>query len=466
MKHWAQNCAENYFKKEFFTMKTTKILALILAVLMAVGCLAACGGGTGTPGGNDGGDGGEAGVFEPWSAEDIAQMGEWIKEEAAGGTITLKLWQPDAAVTVFTEQTKRFIDIFKDYATIKIEVVAQGENDAASQVVTDPTKAADVFGCPSDQLIKLYDANVLMDVYFPDQVTSMNKAEIAEIAKFGDKYYAYPETGDNSYVLAYDKSLLTADDVKSFEALLAACKAAEKKFLMDAGNSFFACTFLYTGGLVTTGVEYDEEDNPHQVFNDYDIDQVTASVKAFADIFTSYAGTFEANNTTATVDGFKNGTIAAGVAGSWNVAQVKEVLGDNAGFAVLPTININGTDTITKNMFGYKYIGVNRQSKFPATSQCLAYYLTNEECQQERAEKLEWGPANLKVMESDFVKNNEAMKVFIEQSNNSVPQANLSQTFWNPVDALGGYIIEAKNDHSTEAIKAQVELCIANIKDY
>ena len=91
-------------------MKTTKILALILAVLMAVGCLAACGGGTGNQGGNDG-DGGEAGVFEPWSAEDIAQMGEWIKEEAAGGTITLKVWQPDAAVAVFTEQTKRFIDI-------------------------------------------------------------------------------------------------------------------------------------------------------------------------------------------------------------------------------------------------------------------------------------------------------------------------------------------------------------------
>lgn len=448
-------------------MKTRRILALLLAVLMAVGCLAACSGN----GGNDttdptdaGTDAGTSAASESWSEDQIAQMGEAIKAEANGQTITLKLWGPELAQDVLKAQAAAFAELFKDYATITIETAVQGENDAATAVINDAKAAADVFGFPSDQIDKLYKANALAEVYFPDNVTADNTAASVAAASKDGKLYAYPETGDNSYILVYDKTYVTEEQAKTWEGVLAACKDSGKKFIMDAKNGFFACTFLYTGGLKTEGFE---EDGLTQAFNEYDIDQVTASVQAFANLFKEgiAGGYFESGDTSLIPDGFKNGTTAAGIAGSWNIAAVKANLGDNAGFAIIPTIDINGTATQSVNMFGYKFLGVNSQTAYPITAQVLAYYLTNEDCQMERAEQLEWAPSNAAAQQSDFVKNNASMSALMAQTEFSVPQTGLAGTFWDPLAALGTYMCEPTSDLSTEALKAEVEACITNIRD-
>ena len=444
-------------------MNAKRILAMLFVVLMAVGCLTACD--SNTPAGTDPVETqgtGAVDTFVPWSAEDIADLGANIQTEAAGNKVTLKVWQPEAAQDVFKAQVADFIEIFKDYAEIEIEVAIQGEGDAGANVLSDPNTAADVFGFASDQIMKLAKPGAVAEVMFPNEVKSMNTEASISAATYDGKLVAYPEVGDNSYFLCYDKRDITADQAKSLEAVFEACKTANKRFIMNNGDGYFACMFLFTGGLETNGLE---EDGETQKFNDYDIDQVTASVQAFANLFKQYSANFEANKTSAVVDGFKNGTTAAGVIGSWDVASAKAALGENAGFAVLPTININGTDTPIKNMFGYKFIGVNSQSKFPYTAQALAYYLSNEECQQERAEQLEWGPSNTNVAASDFVKNNESMSAILAQAENSVPQTIIVGTFWDPCAALGGYVGEKNNDFTTEAVKAEVEKCINNILD-
>ncbi|MDO5123871.1 MAG: extracellular solute-binding protein [Eubacteriales bacterium] len=449
-------------------MKTTKILALILAVLMTVGCLAAC-----TNGGGD-----TNGTTAPQGAVDatklaidwndpasIAAWNETVKSEATNGVITLKLWGPDAAQDVFKAEAEAFAELFKDAAEIKIEVAVQGEGDAAAQVATDPKAAADVFSFPSDQLNKLVNTNSILSLdAFANDIKAMNSESSVNAATLNDKIWAFPEVGDNSYFLAYDKRVVSADQAKSFEAILEACKTADKKFIMNAGDGFFACMYLYTGGLETLGLE---DDGITQKLNDYDVDKVTASVKAFADLFRTYKNTFESGDTKLVADGFKNDptTVGAGVVGSWNVASVKSALGDNAGFAILPTINIDGTDTQIINMFGYKYLGVNSQSATPFTAQLLASYMTNEACQLERAEQLEWGPANTNAANSDFVKNNESMSAILAQAQYSMPQTGIATTFWNPIGGLGTYMVDAKSDLSTEALKVQVEACISGILD-
>lgn len=449
-------------------MKAKRILALLFAVLMAVCCLTACGETTkpattdpATDGTQAATQGGEL-AFVPWSDEDIADMGAAIKEEAAGNKITLKVWQPEKAQDVFKAQVAKFQEIFKDYAEIEIEVAIQGEGDAGAAVISDPNTAADVFGFASDQIMKLAKPGAISEITFKPEVTSMNSAESVAAATFDGKLVAYPEVGDNSYFLCYDKTVVTDEQAKSLEAIFEACVASNKRFIMDAGNSYFACTFPFTGGLATDGLEADGET---QKFNDYDIDQVTAAVKAFADLFKKYSANFESNTTSAVVDGFKNGTTAAGVIGSWDVASAKAALGDNAGFAVLPTIEINGTATQMKNMFGYKFIGVNSQSKALYTANALAYYLTNEECQMERAQKLEWGPSNINVANSDYVAGNASMSAILKQAESSVPQTVIVGTFWTPMDALGKYVADPKNAFETAEVKAEVEKCINNILD-
>lgn len=447
-------------------MKTRKILALLMAVLMLVGCMAACGGDTTetpaeTTGAVDATEGTVA-TGDAWSAEKIAQYGEAIKAEAAGQTVTLKVWAPELAQDVFKEQTAAFVELFKDYADIKIEVAVQGENDAAAAVLNDAKSAADVFGFPSDQIDKLYNANTLAKVLFADEATAANTPATVAAASKGGELFAYPETGDNSYILVYDKRLVSDDQAKSWEGVFEACKTADKKFIMDAKNGFFACTFLYTGGLKTEGFE---DDGMTQKFNAYDIAQVTASVKAYAELFKSAGKNFEPAATDQVVDGFKNGTVAAGIAGAWNIAAIKDTLGDNAGYAIMPTININGTATQSINMFGYKFLGVNSQSKFPGTSQVLAHYLTNEECQLKRVEALEWGPSNANVQNNDIVKNNPSMAALMAQTEYSVPQTGLAGTFWDPLAALGTYMCEPSSDLSDAALQKEVEACITGIRD-
>lgn len=440
-------------------MKTRKILALLMAVLMLVGCMAACGGDGDT---TDTTGASQEETGSAWTADMIAQYGEAIKTEAAGNTVTLKVWAPEAAQDVFKEQVAQFTEMFKDYANIQVEVAVQGENDAAAAVLNDAKSAADVFGFPSDQIDKLYNANTLAKVLFADDVTAANTAATVAAASKGGELYAYPETGDNSYILVYDKRLVTDEQAKSWEAVFEACKTADKKFIMDAKNGFFACMFLYTGGLKTEGFE---ADGMTQAFNDYDITKVTASVKAFADLFKSAGQNFEAAATDQVVDGFKNGTVAAGIAGAWNIAAIKETLGDNAGYAIIPTINIDGVATQTINMFGYKFLGVNSQSQFPGTSQVLAHFLTNEDCQAKRVEALEWGPSNANVTNSDIVKNNPSMSALMAQTEFSVPQTGLAGTFWDPLAALGTYMCEPTSDLSAEALQKEVEACITGIRD-
>ncbi len=446
-------------------MKTRKILALILAVLMAVGCLAACGGGSEQAATTTNGDGSGSGEkLVPFSEQFIAEWGKYIAENE-GTEINLTLWAPSKAMEVFQAEADKFADLFKDYFKVNITVAAQEEGDAAAQVILAPDKAADVFSFPSDQLNKLIDAQAINNAdMFAEEIKAANTASSVDAATIDGKIYAYPETGDNSYFLCYDKRFVTDEQAKSLETILAACKDAGKKFTFDSGNGYFTCVYLYTGGVQTLGLE---EDGITQKFNDYNIDEAVATTKAFAELFAQYKGTFENISTVGFADGVKTDptTVAAGVIGSWDVATVKSVLGDNAGFAILPTINVNGTDKQMINMFGYKFLGVNKNSKAPYAAQLLAFYLSGEECQQDRAEKLEWGPSNVAVQGSDFVQNNVAMKAILAQSEYSMPQVGIANTFWDPLAGLGKYVAESTNDFSDAKVKEQVEACIANIKD-
>lgn len=452
-------------------MKTRKILALLLAVLMTIGCLAACtgnGGDTTDPAGSQTETQGNvdndaaAAAANAFGADFISEWGQFVADNE-GTEINLRIWAPSLAQDVVKAEAAKFAEMFKDYFTANITVEIQEEGDTAGQVINDPKKAADVYSFPSDQLNKLVNAEAIASVAFADETAVLNTVNSVSAATIDGTVYAYPSTV-NSYFLAYDKRVITDEDAKSLEGLLAACKAADKKFTFDSGNSYFACTYLYTGGLQTLGYQ---EDGLTQKFNDYDIDELTNTVKAFADLFKSYKGTFESISTTGFADGVKTDptTVAAGVVGSWDVASVNQVLGENVGYAILPTINVNGVDKQMINMFGYKYFGVNSQSAYPYAAQLLAYWLTGEECQIDRAKQLDWGPLNINAQAIDEVKNDAAMTAVLAQSEYSMPQVSLAQTFWTPTDGLGKYVADDSKTFAFDEVKEQVEACIVNILD-
>ena len=439
-----------------------KVLAILLAGMMTATAFAGCGGGE-TASKSDGGSGtasqasggGEAAKVDP-SWPDASLFGD-------EDNITLKVWAPDKAVALVQKQVEAFKSHYSDKKFTSIEVVAQGENDAATLIVNDPEKAADVFGFPSDQLNKLKDAQVLTPVApaLLPTVKAMNAEKTVGAATFDDQLYAFPETNDNGYYLVYDNSVVSAEQAATFEAVLEACKAAGKTFVMDAGNGYYSCVFAFTGGAIVDGFE---ADGTTQKFVEYNEDEVVDTLMAFAKLMKTYKGTFVSQDPANISTGFKNGKVGAGVDGTWNSQPDKDALGDKFGAAKLPTIKVGDTDKQMISMFGYKYIGVNSHTKFQRSAQILAYYLAGQECQEQRAKEIGWGPSNTEALKA--VADDPILQAVAAQADNAVPQVNIAGTFWSSMGTLGSEMYkDGWNPDDKAATKTLFEKTIANVRD-
>lgn len=419
-----------------------KIIALLLAVMMLASVLAACGGNKTT---NDQQSNATGDIFH----------GE--------NDIKLLVWAPEAAVQLTQTMCENFKSEHSD-KNITIEVKPQEEGDVAAQILNDPEVAGDVFSFACDQMNRLDKSKVLDPVPsdFVTEIKERDSESSIEAATMKGELLAYPETGENGYYLVYDKSVVSDEDAKTFEGVLAACKKAGRKFSMDAGNGFYSCMFMFTGGLEIQGLS----DTGVQQFNDYDETKVVDSLEAFANLFHEYSDIFQSDNVDKIGSGMAQNprSVAAGIDGSWNAATIKEKLGDDYGAAKLPTINIKGTDTQIISMSGYKLIGVNALSKFPYSAHALANYLAGEKCQLERAEKLSWSPSNKVAVESDIVKANLGSMACLEQAKHALPQVNIADTFWSPMGTLGNYLVKTK-DITRDGITTEFKKTITNIKD-
>ena len=422
-----------------------KFLALLLAVLMLGSVLVACGESGGNSGGSGSSGGGSDDGGDPFYGEN---------------DIKLTVWAPDKAIDLTKELCEEFKKQYSD-KTIDITVQVQSESEAATQVLNDKDAAADVFGFASDQFNKLMTANALAPVFEPDDIKSRNSEKSISAATGADgKLYAFPETDDNGYFLVYDKSVIK--DPSSIESILEDCRKAGMKFVMDAGNGYYSCIFMFTGGVTLEGV--DEEGT--QLFNDYNEDEVVDSLEAFANLFHDYSDVFLSSEVAKIPTGMAADPqiVAAGIDGTWDTVAIQEALGDNYGAAKLPTIKINGTDKPMISLHGYKLMGVNAVTKFPNAAQLLADFLTNEESQIKRAKDLGWGPSNENAKKDAAVTGSEAITAALEQSENSVAQVNMADTFWSPMATLGNTLWKDK-DYSRDTIKKNFEKTIANIKD-
>lgn len=439
-----------------------KILAILMAGVLTATAFAGCGGGGESSNTNSGsssnsGESSSTVTGVNSSTVDYAYFGE-------EDNIKLKVWAPDAAVNLVKQQIEDFKKAYSE-KKFDITVVAQGESDAATQMLNDASAAADVFSFPSDQLNKLVDAGVIAPVAkgFTDYVSSSNSEDTVKAGTSKDTLYAYPETNDNGYYMVYDNTVVTEEDAKTLEGTLAACQKAGKKFIFDAGDGFYACTFAFTGGAKIDGLE---EDGITQKFVDYDEDEAVKTLQAFAKLIKEYKGTFTSLNVKNVASGFKNGTCGAGVDGSWDTKVNKDSLGDKFGAAKLPTINVDGEDKQLISMFGYKYIGVNGSSKFPNSAQILALYLSGEECQKQRTEELGWGPSNKNVQQDKLVTESPVLNAIKDQSQNSCTQVNIASTFWTPMGNLGNKLVaEEWNPDDADATRKLLQDTITNIRD-
>ena len=369
-------------------------------------------------------------------ADSAASSGEASSAAESWGDVKLTMWGAEEDQTMLREMADAFIAENADKGNITIEIGVQSESSAKDTVLADPESAADVFAFADDQLNELVQAGALQEVQLnADDIKSRNTAASVDAATLNGKLYAYPLTADNGYFMFYDKSFFTEDDVKSLDTMMEKAAAAGKKVSMDVANGWYLYSFYAGAGLnlsladdgVSTVCNWNEAPGADVTQAVIDICKNPGFLALKDEEFTGK---------------LKDGTLVAGVNGTWRANDAAEVWGDNYAACKLPTYTLNGEQVQMASFSGFKLIGVNPHSANVGAAMLLADYVTNEENETLRFQQRAQGPSNTNALAAA---SSPALTAVVAQSE----YANLQRVggnYWASAETLGQICVNGNPD--------------------
>ena len=368
---------------------------------------------------------------------------------------TIKLWVPTGAKASYEEIVKKF----EDESGYKVNIIESNDSKAQENVKKDPEKAADVFSLPHDQLGQLVESGVIQEI--PDDYAKEISEQATEQAITGAQYngktYAFP-FGIESQVLFYNKSKLSADDVKNYETITTKATFGDTFKSMNAYDT--APLFMSVGDTLFG-------ENGETVDGTNWANEAGVSVLEWIADQKNNSGFV---NTTAenTMSKFGDGSVAAIETGPWDLSAAQEAVGkDNLGIAVYPKINIGGKDVQQKAFLGVKLFAVNQAPAGSDTDRIAASYklasmLTSEESQENQFtyEGRNIIPSNKAVQKSDKVQSDELAQAVITMASSSdytvvTPKLSQMTTFWTESAALLSDVYNGKIQSSKYLTKLQ-----------
>ena len=370
---------------------------------------------------------------------------------ALADTVKLKVWGNQENQEILGELIEEFKAANPD-TTWDISLGVVGEPDAQARYNEDATAAADVFAFPSDHTLQLVQVDALQDLPQKDAeaMIAANLPNAVEAATVGDYYYGYPMSADNGYFLYYDKSVLSEEDVKSLDGILAAANKAGKQVFMDVSNGWYIASFFIGAGC-TLGID----ENGKQT-SDFNNEKGLAAAEAIR-AFTADPAFMTGDDSV--LVGAMGGKLCAGVTGTWNAVSIQEKLGENYAACKLPTFTCAGEQVQMGSFFGAKLIGVNSLTQYPLEALSLAQFLTNEASQRKFFEIRAQGPSNINVASDPDVTGNIALKALYDQNQYAVSQKTVSNSYWTPAEAFG---LEMENK-STGDLQAMLDTMVSQI---
>ena len=310
-----------------------------------------------------------------------------------------------------------------------------------------------------DQFNSLLNGGALQQVLDgADDIIANNTPESIAAATGEDgNLYAYPATADNGYFMFYNKEYFTEDDVKSFNTMLDKAAAAGKYVGFPMSNAWYFYSWFKGAGLdmhvnedgVTNSCNWNATDTPITGV------QVVEALLAIA----SNPGFKEADSDPF-VAGVKDGSIIAGVSGTWNANVAAEAWGDNYAATKLPTYTVAGQEVQMASFSGFKLVGVNPYSENLGAAMDFAAFMTNEESQVSRFAMRRQGPSNTKALASEVVQAEPAIAAIVAQA----PYADVQRVgskFWDTAAALGKIIVNGNPDGTD--LQTLLDNCVAGI---
>lgn len=415
-----------------------KLAAMTLVAAMAVSMFAGCGSS---------------------SADSSSASKKTSGDSGSGETVDLKLWASENDQDLMKTLTDKFA---KENSGTKFNITIGklSEGDAKDTVLKDPTAAADVFSFASDQIYDLVDAGALQPVQDEDKKTI--EAEDVEssvtAATVDDTLYAYPATADNGYFLYYDKNVIPEEDAKQWDTILADCQKAGKQVGMVFESGYYVAGFYYGAGFTT---KRNDDGSTTLDWNGTSPSGIKGADVAQAMVDIAKNKAFMAVKDGDSANQIASGKLAAIVSGTWDSKAVQEQFGDGYAATVLPTYTVNGKQVDMASSAGYKFWGVNKNSKNVGWAMKLAKFLSNKDSQMERFKSGATGPANKEDMESPEVQKDIAISAILAQnSKNGVVQM-VTQTFWDNTKTFGAKLAKGNpdNENLQKLLDDLVEAC-------
>ena len=360
---------------------------------------------------------------------------------SSGEKITLTVWGSQEDQAMLKEMCNAYAAAHPENS-YKFLYGVQSESDAADKVLNDPESGPDVFAFASDQINKLIQAgalariggSILEDIKASNSAESMDAATVTIAGE--ERTFAYPMTGDNTYFVYYDKSKLTADDVKSLDKMLEVAGATGKQIafkLYDDG--WYLSSFFFADPSLYYKVTYSDDLTEKAVEINYDNANGLAVMTALRSYFANPALSANVDDSKI-LAGIQSGTIIAAVSGTWNMKAIQNVWGDNMAVTVMPTATIGGKQIQLNGYFGYKLIGVNGYSQNKAEAHKLAQWLTNEQNQLLRFKTRGFGPTNKVVKANAEVQKDAVISVVLKQAEYFRTQKGVPGAYWTPMASL------------------------------
>lgn len=376
----------------------------------------------------------------------------------------LTVWSEVEAHPLFKQVIAKFVEDYAYDSTSNTKyafTVTIGDEfaAAATSITQDIEVAPDVFGFPDDQLEILVTAGAIQEVTGASKtlVTNANTEASIASATLNNKLYAYPQTADNGYFLYYNKSVLDAEDVESFDGIIAALTAhsatrtdgLKTKIIFPFEDAWYIPSFFFGSGSIA----YDPVTKT--MTTDFDNEAGKNAARGLEKIHTTgkeYIKISDVNGNDALFSNKDAGgaTIVpeavAGVTGTWNAQKLSAAMGDGYAATKLPTFtpyDAGGVALPQQQMgsfAGSKLIGIKAQSDPDKLffSDLLAKTLTSKETQVKRFQEQGYGPSNIEAQQDPAVKADVALTALNLQAPFAVSQSrSVGNKFWDPTAAFG-----------------------------
>ncbi len=364
---------------------------------------------------------------------------------SAKQVVKLKVWAPTEEQNILVTMCNNFAQLHPD-ETFQFTYAVMGVDKSIDTLKKDASAAADVFLYPSGGIPEMTAAGLIMPItYNASEITDENTAPAINSCSYQGKLYGVPEA-PNTWFLFYNKSMYTADDVKSLDTMMAKKLATGvKNFSVDITNSWYNAAWFYGAGCTlygkdgTDATQCDWNSSTGLAVADYLYDLAHNS-KFVNDTASGLAGTL-----------MKEGKLAAFCSGTWSAADLKKSLGNNYAATVLPTYTLNGKQCQLESFVDYRAFGVNAMTKYPKESEELAEYLGAPDSELLRFEKCSYAPTDKTLFSNPTVAANVEDTALAQETALSAPQPKSAQLseYWTPSGALGSDIVNNKVTKAT-----------------